>query len=33
MNHMSAEANMELVRQWVEQVWNAGNIEFLNTVE
>jgi predicted ester cyclase len=27
---MSAEANMELVRQWVEQVWNAGNLELLS---
>jgi predicted ester cyclase len=26
---MSAEANMELVRQWVEEVWNAGNLERL----
>lgn len=26
---MSATANMELVRQWVEQVWNAGNLELL----
>jgi predicted ester cyclase len=27
---MSAEANMELVRQWVEQVWNAGNLGLLS---
>ena len=26
---MSAEANVELVRQWVEQIWNAGNMESL----
>jgi len=26
---MSADANMELVRQWVEQVWNAGNLDLL----
>ncbi|MGE5673473.1 MAG: ester cyclase [Mycobacterium leprae] len=26
---MSAEANMALVRQWVEQVWNQGNMELL----
>lgn len=25
--YMSAEANMELVRQWVEQVWNQGEVE------
>lgn len=24
---MSAEGNMELVRQWVEQVWNQGKVE------
>lgn len=24
---MSAEANMELVRQWVEQVWNNSNVQ------
>ena len=24
---MSAEANMELVRQWVEQVWNTSNVQ------
>ena len=26
---MSAEANVELVRQWVEQVWNHGDTERL----
>ena len=26
---MSAEANMDLVRAWVEQVWNAGDVERL----
>ena len=26
---MSAEANIALVRQWVEQVWNDGNLDLL----
>lgn len=26
---MTAEDNRERVRQWVEQVWNAGNVEAL----
>jgi predicted ester cyclase len=26
---MSAEANMEVVQEWVEQIWNAGNLELL----
>lgn len=27
---MSAEVSMDLVREWVEQVWNAGNVERLS---
>src|SRR5256885_945227 len=27
---MSAEANLELVRQWVDQVWNAANLDQLS---
>jgi predicted ester cyclase len=26
---VSPQANIELVRQWVEQVWNAGNLDLL----
>ncbi|HYF91464.1 MAG TPA: ester cyclase [Symbiobacteriaceae bacterium] len=26
---MSAEANIDLVRVWVEQIWNAGHVERL----
>ena len=27
---MSAAANLELVRQWVEQLWNQGTLDLLN---
>ena len=26
---MSAETNMELVRRWVEQIWNAGSLDLI----